>query len=115
MYRQPIDKQEAKEKELENIEAKNLPNQKLQERVRKKLFISYLPTIVLVITIAIIIYENISKKERFLSFIGLGFAFLSLALVQFYNYKDAKKKMSLIIGGIYTILAILIILKVMIN
>ncbi|MDO5026525.1 MAG: hypothetical protein Q4E50_01700 [Tissierellia bacterium] len=73
---------------------------------KKKVYLNAASSIMILITIVIIIYENAKKLPRFYSLIGLSISFLLMAAVQFQSYKIDKKKRKVLLGAIYLIIGL---------
>lgn len=75
----------------------------MNEKFKKKLYLKTASSITILLTIILIIYENVKKKPRMLSLIALSIAFILMAAVQITLYKDSKKKTNLILGIVYLV------------
>lgn len=78
----------------------------MNEKFKKKLYLKSASSITILLTIILIIYENVKKKPRMLSLIALSIAFILMAAVQITQYKDRKKKTNLILGIVYLVVGI---------
>lgn len=74
---------------------------------KKKLYLNVASTVSILITIILIIYENVKKKERFFSLMALSLTFILMATVQFTAYRQDGKSKRRIFGIIYLIIGVI--------
>jgi len=73
----------------------------MKELMKKKYRMNIASSVAIFLTLGLIILENVLKKERFLSLIGLSISFIIMGLVQVLNYKISKKKTNIFLSIIY--------------
>lgn len=78
----------------------------MNEDLRRKIRLNMIGTGAILLTIALIIFENVTKRPRYYSLIALSIAFLIMGLVQFFTYKIDKRIKNIIFAIIYILIAI---------
>ena len=78
----------------------------MQEFNKNQLRMTIVSSIALVLTVVVILLEDVMKKERFFSFIMLGLSFILLGVTQIITYKNTKKIKSIILAILYLIIGI---------
>ncbi|NLW53239.1 MAG: hypothetical protein GXY87_07790 [Tissierellia bacterium] len=78
----------------------------MQEFNKNQIRMTIVSSVFLVLTIIVILLEDVMKKERFYSLIMLGLSFLLLGITQIVNYRSTKRVKNIILALIYIVIGI---------
>ena len=78
----------------------------MQEFNNNQIRMTIVSSVFLVLTIIVILLEDVMKKERFYSLIMLGLSFLLLGITQIVNYRSTKRVKNIILALIYIVIGI---------
>lgn len=81
------------------------------KKVKTQFILSLLSVVMIVITIIVLVYEDLKKLPRTTSYYFVAASLLVMGISQLYNFKTLKTPRSLIFGVLYIIIGAAIIIS----